>query len=141
MCTTKRGYRRQRFGKNHQTLIKTEIFFSDPLDKRIIIRYALSQQSTNAATGTKLFPKDIQRAVGRCETVCPEKANSPSSSQLKAFEAVGMNGFPHRYQRGDISYEMSKADSESCQLEWYRGVSASSSMEDGAFLFVCEEFK
>jgi len=52
--------------------------------------------------------------------------------------AVGVNGFPHRYQRGNISYEMLKADSLlllNCQLEWYRGVSASSSMEDGAFLF------
>jgi len=61
-------------------------------------------------TGTKPF-KYIQRAVVWCETVCIEKANSPLSSQLKATLAVGVNGFPHRYQRGNISCEMLKADS------------------------------
>ena len=50
--------------------------------------------------------------------------------------AVGMNGFPHRYQRGDIS--LRDVESGQFTVNWSGTAEfvASSSMEDGAFLYL-----
>jgi len=56
-------------------------------------------------------------------------------------EAVGVNGFPHRYQRGNISFEMLKADSLLSIGVVPRSLLLRLLMEDGAFLYLFPQNK
>ena len=65
-------------------------------------------------TGRKSL-QAFQRAAGCCETVCKQTMSLALEQSVESLlRLVGLNGFPHRYQRGSI--RPTWADTESGYL-------------------------
>ena len=65
------------------------------------------------------------------------KSELTLEQSAESRKAVGVNGFPHRYQRGNISFEMLKADSYMSIGVVPRSFQLRLLMEDGAiFVFI-----